>query len=263
MEDPVLLDVDRGVATITLNRPERLNAMTTPLVEALLQSVEAAAADPAVSVVVLTGAGRGFCAGGDVSTRTEEDVAPRPSFEEDVAAARRVMGLTELLHDMPKATIAKVNGPCAGAGMAMACACDLRYAAESAVFTTAFLTVGASGDHGLTWTLPRLIGATKARELFLLPDRLRADEAERIGLVTRTVPDADLTATVDAVAERLAASPPLALRLLKQNLVDAEHVSLGEVLDLETERLLRCFRDDESTAAARRFLEKGARPAQT
>src|SRR4051794_17833472 len=169
MTETVQVDAQNGVRIIRLNRPERLNAMVDELLEGLLAALEEAASDDDVRVVVLTGAGRAFCAGGDLAAiddfRPELDAAGR------AAALRRLQRSSELLHDMPKVTIAAVNGPCAGAGLALATAADLRFAARSAVFRTAFLGVSLTGDFGATWSLPRIVGWSRARELVLLDRR--------------------------------------------------------------------------------------------
>jgi 2-(1,2-epoxy-1,2-dihydrophenyl)acetyl-CoA isomerase len=234
MTETVRYEVAGPVATITLNRPDRLNAMTAELLEGVLDRLEQAAADEAVRVVVLTGAGRGFCAGGDLgetagfgSGRTEQDA---------VAELRRLHRTSVLLHEMPKPTIAAVNGPCAGAGLSWACACDLRIAAESAVFRTAFLSAGLTGDFGGTWLLTRLVGAARARHLYLLNEKIDAATAASIGLVGEVVPDRDLAGRVAAIAGSLAQAPALVVAGIKQNLNEALGNSLQETLDAEAAR---------------------------
>jgi 2-(1,2-epoxy-1,2-dihydrophenyl)acetyl-CoA isomerase len=166
------------------------------------------------------------------------------------------MEVSELLHGMAPITVAAVNGPCAGAGLSFACACDLRYAARSAVFVSAFLRVGSSGDHGSAWVLTRAVGPAKARELLLLGERIHADEALRIGLVTAVLDDDALGAHVGAIAARVAAAAPTAARLMKQNLDDAITLPLGAYLDAETDRFARCSGSEESIAAVKAFLER-------
>jgi 2-(1,2-epoxy-1,2-dihydrophenyl)acetyl-CoA isomerase len=207
-----------------------------------------------VRVVVLTGAGRGFCAGGDVTAMA----GPREDGDDDgdELDLRSIMEVSELLHTMPAITLAAVNGPCAGAGLSFACACDLRYAARSAVFVTAFLRVGSSGDHGSAWVLTRAVGPAKARELLLLGDRVDAEEARRIGLVSAAVDDDALAADIDVIALRLAGMPPTAARLMKQNLNDAVALPFGEYLDAETARFARCSGSPEAVAAAKAFLDR-------
>lgn len=205
-------------------------------------------ADQRTLVVVLTGAGRGFCPGADLqhysSGAADEPLSPE-HFQ-----------LTEMLHELPQVTVAAVNGTCAGAGLGWAAACDLRYAAESANFNSAFLGVGISGDMAGPWFLPRILGASKARELFFLHGKFDAREAERIGFVSRAFPDATFRDEVAAVVARLAKSAPLALRAMKQNFVAAENASLREYIRIETERHQRTGASEDSRAAFRAFVEK-------
>ncbi len=167
---------------------------------------------------------------------------------------RAIMEVAELLHGMPPVTVAAVNGPCAGAGLSFACACDLRYAARSAVFVSAFLRVGSSGDHGSAWVLSRAVGPAKARELLFLGERIDAEEAHRVGLVSAVVDDDALRDHVDAIAAKLAGMPPNAARLMKQNLDDALTLPLGAYLDIEVERFAECSGSPEAVAAAKAFL---------
>jgi 2-(1,2-epoxy-1,2-dihydrophenyl)acetyl-CoA isomerase len=241
-----------AIVTITLNRPEKLNALDLAHVVALRDELRALADDSDLRAVVLTGAGRGFCAGGDVTSMTGE--ADRPADGDPPLDLRAIMEVSELLHAMPAFTVAAVNGPCAGAGLSFACACDLRYAARSAVFVSAFLRVGSSGDHGSAWVLTRAVGPAKARELLFLGDRVDADEAHRIGLVSEVLDDDALRDHVDAVAARLATMPPGAARLMKRNLDDALTLPLGEYLDAETVRFAEGSGAPEAVAAAKAFL---------
>ncbi|HYW04824.1 MAG TPA: enoyl-CoA hydratase [Gammaproteobacteria bacterium] len=253
MNDTVQYQAGDGVATITLNRPDKLNAMNPALIGAAVDAIQRAASDEDVRVVVLTGAGRGFCVGGDLSAGGFGGDLP---LQGQVARLRGSMRSAQLLHEMPKVTIAAINGACAGAGLSWACACDLRYAARSAKFTTAFLNAGLSGDFGGTWSLPRIVGDARARELYLLADRFDARDAEHYGLVSQALPDEDLMEHVETIARRLAASPPLALARIKANLNDAQHVSFSEALDREAERHVRCANTEDHREAARAFLEK-------
>jgi 2-(1,2-epoxy-1,2-dihydrophenyl)acetyl-CoA isomerase len=253
MADEVLYDVRDGVATLTLNRPDRLNAQNVALFELALQHLDRAAADETVRVVVLTGAGRGFCAGGDLGQMDEAE--PRP-FTARVRHLRELTRTSQLLHEMPKVTIAAVNGPCAGGGMSWAMACDLRYAAASARFSTAFVNAGLSGDFGMTWFLPRVAGSARARELLFMADVIGADDARALGLVTDVFPDDRLLAEVGARADRLAAKAPLALAGLKANLNDAEHLDIGRHLEVESERLVRAMDTADRVEAGAAFFEK-------
>jgi 2-(1,2-epoxy-1,2-dihydrophenyl)acetyl-CoA isomerase len=258
MSQTVLYESANGLATITLNRPDRLNTMGGDLLERLLDSVERAASDTEVRVVILTGAGRGFCAGGDLDAMSQGGGGVRASVSraQNVNRLRGSMRISQLLHEMPKVTIAKINGACAGAGLSLACACDLRYAAHGAKFNVAFRNAGLSGDFGGTWTLSRIVGPAKARELYLMSPRFDATEAERIGLVHKTLPDAELAAHVAVAAADLVAAAPLALALMKQNLNDALRYSFGEQLDREAERHAQCALTEDHREAARAYLEK-------
>ena len=252
-EDAVLYEVSERVATLTLNRPDRLNAMDASLLDGALNALEAAAADDDVRAVILTGAGRGFCVGGDLGAANTLGTGPSIS---KMGVLRRYMRTSQYLREMPKVTIAAINGPCAGAGFSWACAADLRYAAESAVFTTAFLNAGLSGDFGGTWTLPRIVGAAKARELYLLSDRFSAAEAAEIGLVSATLPDDELMPHVQKIAQQAAHSAPITLGYIKQNLNDADSLTFTDLLDREAQRHVTSGTTEDAAEAARAFLEK-------
>jgi 2-(1,2-epoxy-1,2-dihydrophenyl)acetyl-CoA isomerase len=264
MNETVVYAVEQGIATITLNRPEHLNTMSAELLDGVTEALHRAASDDDVRVVIMTGNGRAFCAGGDLGgmakgpTPAAEASAPTSAHTDAarVSGLRQSMRTSQLLRQMPKATIAAINGPCAGAGLAWACAADLRYCAQSAMFNTAFMTAGLSGDFGGTWTLPRIVGPAKARELYLMAEKFDAREAERIGLVARCVPDEMLMPEVKRVAERLAGFAPLTLAAIKANLNDSPEVGFAEMLDREAERHVRCALTQDAREAAAAFLEK-------
>ena len=240
--DPPELLVDRtdGVATLTLNRPDRLNALTFSLMADLADAVADVAADPSVACVILTGAGRGFCAGGDTRQGAERRAAGEAAplaetrIERSTDRLRREMEAARLLHIMPKPSIAMVNGPIAGAGIGLAGACDLRFAGESASFSSAFARIGASGDYGSSWFWTHILGTAKARELFLLGEKLSAAEAYAMGIYTRVYPDADLHAEVAGIARRLADGPRTGWRYMKANLNTALTGTLEQSLDRES-----------------------------
>ncbi len=242
-----------GIATVTLNRPERLNAMNAELLKGAVDALERAREDDDARVVVLTGAGRGFCVGGDLAAR---GTLGEGGVESRIGVLRAYMRTSQLLREMPKVTIAAINGAVAGAGLSWACAADLRYAAESAKFVTAFANAGLSGDFGGTWTLPRLVGAGKARELYLLSDRFTAQDALGMGLVTGVFDDDAFDDEVRALAERLARAAPLALQSIKQNLNDADQIPFAELLDREAGRHVRSGTTADAAEAGRAFLEK-------
>lgn len=263
MDEVVRYAVEGGVATITLDRAQHMNTMSRELMDGTMAALESAADDDAVRAVILTGTGRAFCAGGDLQGFAQREPAgdggapgALRSLEADIRRLRGSMRTSQLLREMPKVTFAAINGACAGAGLAWACAADVRYCAESAVFNTAFMTAGLSGDFGGTWTLPRIVGPAKARELYLLAEKFRAPEAERIGLVSAVLPDAELLPFVRARAERVASFAPLTVRAIKANLNDALDVSFATMLDREADRHTRCGRTEDAREAARAFLEK-------
>lgn len=256
MSTTVLYETADGVATLTLNRPDRLNTMTDELLTAALAALQRAASDDGVKAVILTGAGRAFCAGGDLGAGPGGGVAAAPDLEGNIGNLRRYMSTSQLLRSMPKVTIAAINGACAGAGLSWAAACDLRYAAEPAVFTTAFVNAGLSGDFGGTWTLPRIVGPGKALELYLLGDRIDAAEAHRIGFVSRVLPADELVPFARSVARRAADAAPVALRRIKENLDDAVDIPFAELLDREARRHVECMRTADASEAARAFVEK-------
>jgi 2-(1,2-epoxy-1,2-dihydrophenyl)acetyl-CoA isomerase len=243
-----------GVAVLTLNRPDSLNALSTPITQGLLDGLPRLAADPAVGVIVITGAGRGFCAGGDVKSMAEP--APPRSEAEAIAHLRSREEVSRLLHEIDKPTIAMVNGAAAGAGLSIALACDLRFAGESARFVTAFARIGFSGDFGGSYFLTRLVGTAKARELYFSPDPVLAPEALALGLVNRVYPDAELAAQTMSFARVVASGPRLALGLMKRNLNFAENGSLPALLDLEARHMIRSGQTEDHREAIKAFVEK-------
>ena len=244
----ILYESVDGVGTITLNRPERLNGITNQMMHDLYDVLSRLPADHSTRVVVLTGAGKGFCPGADLQHYT--------SGGPEVVLSPEHFQLTAMLHELPQATVAAVNGACAGAGLGWAAACDLRYAAESANFNSAFLGVGISGDMAGPWFLPRILGSSKARELMFLHGKFSAAEAERIGFVSKVFPDESFRDEVGAVVRRLSKSAPLALRAMKQNFLAAENMSLREYIRIESERHSRTGASEDSRAAFRAFVEK-------
>ena len=255
MTDTVLERRDGAVVTLTLNRPDRLNAMVPEMSDELREALPRIAEDGSIGAVVLTGAGRGFCAGGDVQAmagKTEIALAERTRM------LRRNAEISRLLSEMPQVTICAVNGVAAGAGLSLALACDLRIGAESARFTTAFVKMGLCTDLGGAYFLRRLVGTAKAKELFLLGDMLPAAEALRLGLVSRVVPDAELPAEAAAMAKRLAEGPRVAHGYLKRVLHAAETDTLAEWLDLEAWAQAICAATADHKEATRAFAEKRA-----
>ena len=254
----VLLEsLDAGVLTLTLNRPERLNAMNIALIQALLAAAGRAAADSACRAVLITGAGRGFCAGADLTDRALGPGAARPDLGQ--ALENGLNPLVRALRGLPKPVVCAVNGPAAGAGANLALACDIVLAAKSAQFLQAFARIGLIPDAGGTFTLPRLVGEARARALMMLAEPIGAEQAEAWGMIYRAVEDEDLLGKARSIAERLAAGPTHTFGLIKRALTASPTASLDAQLDLERDLQREAGGRDEYVEGVRAFLEK--RPA--
>jgi len=251
----LLTEVRDGIAVLTFNRPERLNALSPEMIEQTVAALERYAADPAVGCIVVTGAERGFCAGGDVAAMNAGSGVAL-SFERRLDRQRAGHRLSGLLYSMPKVTIAAVNGAAAGAGLSIALACDLRIASDKAKLTTAFAKVGFGGDFGITWPLTRLLGEAKAKELLFLSDVLTAPQALDLGLVNRVVPHEQLMTTVQEVAARIAHGPQVSYRYMKENVRLAATQDYQALLDREAWTHLRCGETEDHREGVRAFVEK-------
>ena len=249
-----------GIATLTLNRPASRNALTTEMLFELAQAMPRLAQDPAVRLVVLTGKGGAFCAGGDVKgfANRAADSSNAPTFEQSAQTLRARMEVSRWLHEMPKPTLAVISGPAAGAGLSLALACDMRIAADEAKLTTAFSKVGLSGDFGGSYFLTQILGAAKAREMYFTAEVILGKEAARMGLVNRSVPGEQLAQAAADYARELASLPTIAVGYMKRNLNAAMQNSLSEVLDLEATHMIRTFETHDHKAAAVAFVEKRA-----
>jgi 2-(1,2-epoxy-1,2-dihydrophenyl)acetyl-CoA isomerase len=247
----VLVERLGAIALVTLNRPARRNGVTTEMCERLYQVLHALSSEDA-RVLILRGEGDDFSVGADLGavreTAARETTAPETASPETAspettafpsfAQISHVYHAATLLHTMPQVTIAAIDGGCAGASMGWAAACDFRFASDRARFSTAFLNVGVSGDMGLAWCLPRLLGAARARELLLFPEKITAAQALQFGFVTRLFGAQALHGAVLSLAEQLAARNPIALRMMKANLLSAEQLGLREYIEIESARHL-------------------------
>jgi 2-(1,2-epoxy-1,2-dihydrophenyl)acetyl-CoA isomerase len=240
------------VGTITIARPHRRNTVNRRVAMEIYHVVEQASRDEELAVLVFRGEGRDFCCGADVVPEGAD--TPAATDEVDM----RQFDVSKLLYGMRAVTIAAVRGGCAGAGMAWACCCDFRIADANVKFNTAFLDVGVAGDMGLPWTLTRLIGSARARELCFFPRKIGAQEALELGLVTRVYPDETFEGELEAMAGRIAASAPLAVATLKANFVDAERTTLDDFIDLESVRHIALFYTEDRVEAFSAYLEKRA-----
>jgi len=257
--DELLCEVRDRVAIITLNRPEARNALSDRLTPALRNMIRVCGEDSSIGALLITGAGSAFCAGGDVKGMgANRSVAKQAmSFDDKVADLQeRQRLLTGALVSVRKPTIAALPGAAAGAGLAIAMACDIRIAAESAFVTTGYLRVGLSGDYGIAWLLTRLVGTARARELMFTGDKVDARRAEAIGLVNRVVPDAKLQAEAFALAKAMAEGPSIALRYMKDNLDEALAFDFATACDHEAVRLIRTAATADHREAVQAFIEK-------
>jgi 2-(1,2-epoxy-1,2-dihydrophenyl)acetyl-CoA isomerase len=253
--EPVRYEVTGAVATITFNRPDAMNALDVPTKEALLAALRSASADESVRAVVLTGTGRAFCVGQDL----REHIQKLNSGDPPLSTVRdHYNPITLAIAEMPKPTIAALNGVAAGAGAAFAFACDLRIAADTASFTLAFAQVGLSADSGASWTLPRLVGTAKAIELLFNPQKIGVREASSLGLVNEVVPADRLAEHVAALAERLAAGPTVSYAALKASVNFGASHSLAETLEFEDAMQTKCGTTADHREAVDAFLAKRA-----
>jgi 2-(1,2-epoxy-1,2-dihydrophenyl)acetyl-CoA isomerase len=252
---PVLLEnISNGIGYLVMNRPEKLNSLNNELAIALNQAFERIGKNDAVRVVVLAGAGRAFCAGGDLAIigkgREAKDVRQLEPI------LRAGMGAMLRMRLIPQPVIAAVNGAAAGAGMNVALAADIRIAAEEAVFGQNFARVGLFPDYGGTFFLPQLVGPSKAAELFYTGDMIDAQTALKLGLVNKVVPGAQLEAEVKAFAAKLAAGPPIVIRGVKQTLFGNAKDALNRALEAEVQYQMRCFASDDCLEGIHAFFEK-------
>lgn len=258
--DHLLADLNSGVLTLTLNRPEARNAMSGEMVTALARMLTEAEFNPDVRCVILTGSGKGFCAGGDVKAMASSSggSTKRTTIDNAILRQRAEQRNTAgKLYRMPKPTIASLPGAAAGAGLSLALACDLRIMASTAIMTTAFAKVGFSGDYGGTYFLSQLVGSAKARELYYLSDRVSAAEALDLGLTNWVCEPDELKTKTAEVANRLAAGPVVALGYMKENLNRAiESGDLEDCLDIEATHHIHCAQTEDHREATKAFVEK-------
>ena len=252
----ILTTESEGILTITLNRPDKLNAFIGHMRRDLAEALEHAGSDRSVRVVIITGAGRAFCAGGDIAFMAElMQRRDSEEFARILGAGRRVI---LAIRQMTKPVIGSINGPASGAGCNLALACDLRVASNTATFSQSFAKVGLHPDWGGSYFLPRLVTPNKACEMFFLGEAINAAEAARLGIVNQVVAPEELEAATIQLAERLRAAPPIALAAAKHAVYMSQSAELEEMLRYETEVQLRCFESDDCHEGVQAFLEKRA-----
>lgn len=258
-DNPVVLEsIENGIATVMLNRPDKLNALNNELATALSNSITRLSEDDSIRVVVLTGAGRAFCAGGDLGVIGKgRQLGDTKDLE---PLLRSGMQAVLKIRSMPQPVIAAVNGAAAGAGMNIALAADIRIAAEEAAFGQNFVKVGLFPDYGGTYFLPELVGPAKAAELFYTGDMIDSRTALELGIVNRVVPAGKLEAEVRILAAKIAQGPPLSIRAIKKTLFGGKQAELSAALEQEVVEQLRCFHSQDCSEGIRAFFEK--RPPQ-
>jgi len=253
----LLYEVKDRIATLTLNRPERLNALSDTLRDDLYDAVTKSAADPSVGVLVITGAGRGFCSGGDVKSMSERDQTGQTASSGERLAPKRDR-IILAMRDCPKPVIAAVNGAAAGAGMNVALACDMRIASSAAKFSQAFVKRGLAPDWGGSYFLPRVVGTAKACELIFTGDSIDAAEAFRLGIVNAVVAPEELMAETYKLARKIAAGPPVAIQISKRAIYHNQDVDLRAALEFETFAQGICRDTEDAKEGVKAFVEKRA-----
>jgi 2-(1,2-epoxy-1,2-dihydrophenyl)acetyl-CoA isomerase len=261
-EQELLVQNRDNVLYLTLNRPDKLNALSEGIISGLLDNLRRAAGDDNVGAVVVTGAGRGFCAGGDIGRMRERnekgagDGDHAASLDQRIAGLRRSEEVSLLLHELPKVTIAAINGPAAGAGFSISLACDIRIASDQARMGTAFARVGFSGDFGGSYFLTKILGTAKARELYFTGEMLTAQQALDEGIVNRVVPAASFADEVHAFARRIASGPRVAYSYMKANLNAAVYSDVRTMLEREALGQSLTGLTEDHKEAVKAFLEK-------
>ena len=253
----LLCEIRNRVALITLNRPEARNALSDQLTPALRRMIRQCGDDSSIGALLITGAGAAFCAGGDVKGMGRNSAKAETPIDERIADLRiKQRTLTGALVGLRKPTLAALPGPAAGAGLALALACDIRISAESAVMTTGYARIALTGDYGIAWLLTRLVGTSRARELMFLSERIDARRCEALGLVNRVVADTELRDVAFALARSLAEGPLQAYAGMKDNLDHALTADLLDSLDQEAEYMVRSSRTTDHKEAVRAFIDK-------
>lgn len=251
MRNVLSVEVSKGVATLALNQPAERNPLSVAMKSALIEALERCSADATIGAVVITGNGSAFCAGGDVKSMD----GPAPSPKERAAALVQLQRIPELIASLPQVVIAAVNGPAMGAGLGLACACDLRIASTDARFGTAFLRIGLSTDFGVGWFLPRIVGPARARRMLLLGEMLNASQALEIDLVMRVVESQELAGAARELAEQFANGPRTAHTAVKRNLAAADSMQLPEYLAQEAQNQLLALQSHDHRKALQAFLQ--------
>lgn len=255
MANELIIDKNNGILKLTMNRPDRRNALNQAMLDSLYDELIKAENDSSVRVIVLTGAGNAFCAGGDVKDMADGKKNSIPT-QENTANLRHMMETSRILHEIPTPTIALIPGAAAGAGFSLALACDMRIASENAKLTTAFAKVGFPGDFGGTFYLTQMVGTAKARELYYLASILTANEAKDLGIINHVTSENELDEFSANIIQKIATGPTTALRYMKKNMNLAEKGNLNQSLDSEALYQTLCRDTEDHQNAAKAFVEK-------
>ena len=254
MDQAIIFNTDGPVATIRLNRPDRLNAISGPMRDEIAGALETAEKDESVRAVVLTGEGRGFSAGGDIANlKALRDTRNEDDFN---VILKTGQGITRYMRGMSKPVIAAINGPCAGAGFSLALACDIRIASDKATFGPVFARIGLHPDWGGSWLLPRLVGSARACEMIFTGRMFSAEEADRTGVVNRVVPHNELMNVTMDIALKIAENPRGVIRLAKESIYRSLASNLEEAFKRENEVQSECFHSEDFLEGINSFLEK-------
>ena len=256
MSNDLIVEKNNQTLKLTMNRPERRNALSDDMLNKMLEELNKASFDNSIRAIVLTGSENAFCAGGDVKDMASRDEDANKNVQQRTRDLRRVMETARLLHQITTPTIALIPGPAAGAGFSLALACDIRIASESAKLTTAFAKVGFPGDFGGSYFLTQMIGTAKARELYYLSEVLSADKALEIGTVNKVIPDNKFFEESDKIVDQIATGPSIAYRYMKTNMNIAELGDLNQSLDNEAMHQTLCRFTEDHQNATKAFVEK-------
>ena len=256
MSNDLIVEKNNNTLKLTMNRPERRNALSDDMLNKMLEELNKASFDNSIRAIVLTGSENAFCAGGDVKDMASRDEDANKNVQQRTRDLRRVMETARLLHQITTPTIALIPGPAAGAGFSLALACDIRIASESAKLTTAFAKVGFPGDFGGSYFLTQMIGTAKARELYYLSEVLSADKALEIGIVNKVIPDNKFFEESDKIVNQIATGPSIAYRYMKTNMNIAELGDLNQSLDNEAMHQTLCRFTEDHQNATKAFVEK-------
>ena len=256
MSNDLIVEKNNQTLKLTMNRPERRNALSDDMLNKMLEELNKASFDNSIRAILLTGSENAFCAGGDVKDMASRDEDANKNVQQRTRDLRRVMETARLLHQITTPTIALIPGPAAGAGFSLALACDIRIASESAKLTTAFAKVGFPGDFGGSYFLTQMIGTAKARELYYLSEVLSADKALEIGIVNKVIPDNKFFEESDKIVNQIATGPSIAYRYMKTNMNIAELGDLNQSLDNEAMHQTLCRFTEDHQNATKAFVEK-------